>query len=144
MDINVIIVEDDKNTSLDIKEYIDNSDHKSLFNIHDVRTIEGAIEWINESKNSNSLKVCILDLMFPPKKGKIATGNTADLTPGIIFYEKYLKGKYKVIILTGALRWKKADDLIREKIKGDENVVLMFKPTHLQDILDTLLQMVSN
>jgi hypothetical protein len=136
------MVADDLNVSEAIKEYLEGPVSSHQFIVHAIRTIEEAETWIKTASNSTQLNICILDLMFPPKTGTIS-GNITDLTQGLRFYEDYLKGKFRTIILTGAIRWIQAEKAIRDKIKDDENTVLLKKPQNLESIEDILVHWLS-
>jgi CheY-like chemotaxis protein len=135
---NILVVDDDLNTSDNISEFLEGSDVKK-FIVYSVRTIDEAIKWIEDKSKSSDLEVCILDLMFPPKIGEIS-GDITDLAQGIKFYQKFLKGKIRTIVLTGALRWIYAEQQIKDMIDDEEHTILLKKPLELERLEEVLLK----
>jgi DNA-binding NtrC family response regulator len=140
---NILIVEDDNNLAEALKEFFMESDSSQELVVHAVRTVEEAEAWIGSKSRKDHLKVCILDLMFPPKTGEVS-GDIADLAQGIGFYENHLKNRFKTVILTGALRWTRAENAISEMIKEDKGTVLIKKPSDFDHIEELLIDLLRN
>ena len=132
---NLLIVDDDNNWNEAIQEWLEG--RTSVFRVKSVRTIRDAEIFIENPANRSELEACILDLMFPPIPGE-AKGGVADLLPGIAFYDDYLKGVYKTVIVTGALRWSAAENLVKAKIANSKDTVLMKKPIGLEALEEVL------
>jgi DNA-binding NtrC family response regulator len=141
MQPNILIVEDDSNTSEAIELNLEMSESKGKIKVYSVRTIKEAENWLNNTNNVTGLKVCILDLMFPPKTGSVTGDPIKDLTQGIALYNNYLKNRVKTIILTGALTWaRSAETAIKDIIKDDQNTILIKKPVpSAESLIETII-----
>ena len=136
---SLLVVDDDRNFTDDIKEFLEYSDSGYQFDVKSVRSIRAAKRELEMKKPD----LCILDLMFPPDRGNIK-GGIQDIIQGLDFQEVLLEKQIPTIVVTGALRWHRAKKYIRDGKYLEDKKNLLEKPVPMQELEETIIRVIEN